>query len=61
VCSIANIALNDAMILPYNANLRRMEFSEGTGADHLYFALFVMRTNRFPHEPLILLCGGRLN
>lgn len=27
---IANITLNDAMILPYDANLCRMEFSEGT-------------------------------
>ena len=30
-CRIANIALNDAMILPYGANLGRMEFSERTG------------------------------
>jgi hypothetical protein len=30
-CWIANIALNDAMILPYGANLGRMEFSERTG------------------------------
>jgi hypothetical protein len=30
-CRIANIALNDAMILSYDANLGRMEFSEGTG------------------------------
>src|SRR4029077_3017543 len=29
-CRIANIALNDAMILPYGANLGRMEFSERT-------------------------------
>jgi hypothetical protein len=29
-CRIANIALNDAMILPYDANPDRMEFSEGT-------------------------------
>ena len=29
-CRIANIALNGAMILSYNANLGRMEFSEGT-------------------------------
>ena len=29
-CRIANIALNGAMILPYNANLGRMAFSEGT-------------------------------
>jgi hypothetical protein len=28
---IANIALNDAMILPYDANPDRMEFSERTG------------------------------
>jgi hypothetical protein len=28
---IANIAVNDAMILPYNANPGRMEFSERTG------------------------------
>jgi hypothetical protein len=28
---IANIALNDAMILSYDANLGRMEFLEGTG------------------------------
>jgi hypothetical protein len=27
---MANIALNDAMILPYGANLSRMEFSERT-------------------------------
>jgi hypothetical protein len=27
---IANIALNDAMILPYDANPGRMEFSERT-------------------------------
>ena len=31
-CRIANIALNDAMILPYDANPGRMEFSERTGA-----------------------------
>jgi hypothetical protein len=30
-CRIANIALNDAMILSYDANLGRMEFSERTG------------------------------
>jgi hypothetical protein len=30
-CRIANIASNDAMILSYDANLGRMEFSEGTG------------------------------
>jgi hypothetical protein len=29
--SIANIAPNDAMILPYDANPGRMEFSERTG------------------------------
>jgi hypothetical protein len=29
-CKIANIALNDALILYYDANLARMEFSEGT-------------------------------
>lgn len=29
-CRILNIALNDAMILPYDANLGRMEFSERT-------------------------------
>jgi hypothetical protein len=28
---MANIALNDAMILSYDANLGGMEFSEGTG------------------------------
>jgi hypothetical protein len=28
---IANIAFNDAMILPYDANPRRMVFSERTG------------------------------
>jgi hypothetical protein len=28
-CRIANIALNDAMILPYDTNPGRMEFSEG--------------------------------
>jgi hypothetical protein len=28
---IANIALNDPMILSYDANLGRMEFLEGTG------------------------------
>jgi|SRR5450759_4298780 hypothetical protein len=35
-CRIANIALNDEMILPYNANPGRMEFSERTplGAHH---------------------------
>jgi hypothetical protein len=31
-CKIANIALNDALILYYDANLGRMEFSEGTGS-----------------------------
>jgi hypothetical protein len=31
-CRIANIALNDAMILPYNANRSRMEFSGRTAA-----------------------------
>jgi len=30
-CRIANIALNDAMILPYDANPGRMKFSERTG------------------------------
>jgi hypothetical protein len=30
-CRIANIALNDAMILSYDANLGWMEFSERTG------------------------------
>jgi hypothetical protein len=30
-CRIANIADQDAMILPYDANPRRMEFSERTG------------------------------
>jgi hypothetical protein len=29
-CRITNIAINDAMILPYDANLARMEFSERT-------------------------------
>jgi hypothetical protein len=29
-CRIANIAINDAMILPYDANPGRMEFSERT-------------------------------
>ena len=29
-CRIANIALKDAMILPYDANPGRMEFSERT-------------------------------
>src|SRR5664280_1047353 len=29
-CRIANIAINDAMILPYDANLARIEFSERT-------------------------------
>ena len=28
-CRFANIALKDAMILPYDANPGRMEFSEG--------------------------------
>ena len=40
-CRIANIALNDAMILPYNANPGRMEFSERTGrssAQRLFLA-----------------------
>jgi len=36
---IANIAFNDATILPYNANPSRIEFSERTGyvwqKDHL--------------------------
>jgi hypothetical protein len=31
-CKTANIAQNDAMILSYEANLGRMEFSERTGA-----------------------------
>jgi hypothetical protein len=30
-CRIANITVNDATILPYHANLGRMEFSERTG------------------------------
>src|SRR6476646_10085816 len=30
-CRIVNIALNDVMILSHDANLGRMEFSEGTG------------------------------
>jgi hypothetical protein len=30
-CRIANIALIDAMILPYDANLGQLEFSERTG------------------------------
>ena len=32
-CRIASIALDDAMILPHDANLRRMEFSERTGSN----------------------------
>src|ERR1035437_3197543 len=31
-CRIVNIAFNDAMILPYNANPSRIEFSERTGS-----------------------------
>jgi hypothetical protein len=31
-CRITNIDPNDVMILPYDANLRRMKFSETTGA-----------------------------
>jgi hypothetical protein len=30
MCRIANIALNDVVILPYDANPSRMEFSERT-------------------------------
>jgi hypothetical protein len=30
-CRVANITLNDAMILPYDANPGRVEFSERTG------------------------------
>ena len=30
-CRIVNIAFNVAMILPYNANLGWIDFSEGTG------------------------------
>jgi len=37
-CRIANIALNDAMILPYNANPGRIEFSERTG---ILFGMFL--------------------
>jgi hypothetical protein len=41
-CRIANIAFNDAMILSYDANLGRMEFSERTGhrlfKAHQFFA-----------------------
>jgi hypothetical protein len=33
-CKIASIAPDDAMILPHDANLRRMKFSERTGAPH---------------------------
>ena len=35
-CRIANIALNDAMILPHHANPRRMDFSETTRFPQLY-------------------------
>jgi hypothetical protein len=40
-CRIANIAINDAMILPYDANLARMKFSERTGDEirHIFFEL----------------------
>jgi hypothetical protein len=37
---IANIALNDAMILPYDANPGRMEFSERTAALDTNHAVF---------------------
>jgi hypothetical protein len=42
-CGIANIALNDATILPYDANPSRMEFSERTGGN-----LFLQFTTLFP-------------
>ena len=34
-CRIANIVINDVMILPYDANPSRMEYLEGTPAVHL--------------------------
>jgi predicted methyltransferase len=36
-CRITNIVRKDAMILPQDANLSRMEFSERTGATAAYF------------------------
>jgi hypothetical protein len=43
-CRIATIAINDAMILPYDANLARMEFSEGTGDE--VAAVIAMRATK---------------
>jgi len=47
VCRITNIALNDAMILSYDANPNRMEFSERTrnvSVNSLISALCVPKT-----------------
>src|ERR1019366_4012872 len=47
-CRIANIAINDAMILPYDANLARIEFSEGIplASDQVYFNRLVVVLHR---------------
>jgi hypothetical protein len=47
-CKIANIDQNDAMILPHDANLRRMTFSERT-------ARWVALYETVDH-PCILIC-----
>ena len=39
---IANIALDDAMILPYDANPSRIEFSETTGASSIHGELMML-------------------
>src|ERR1039457_7673306 len=47
-CRITNIAINDAMILPYDANLTRIEFSEGIplASDRVYFNRLVVVLHR---------------
>jgi hypothetical protein len=63
-CRIANIALIDAMILPYDANLGRMEFSERTPPpktlylsafrSSLYFATLFFRSYVFLTAPFLV-------
>ena len=55
-CRIANIAFNDAMILSYDANLGRMEFSERTGPRKGLVAAHFGRLSRFTQTSHLSSC-----
>jgi hypothetical protein len=55
-CRIANIALIDAMILPYDANLGRMEFSERTPPTQNALSLCVSFLSLFRNALFSLVC-----